>query len=128
MDPVSVIVSAIAMGASTALKATAGDVIKDSYRAFKELLLRKYGKHGDTAEAVEKLEKNPESQPRKDVLKEELTNAGAHKDQEVVDKSTELLKVLESKSPGVTGGMVGQINAAGGKVVVAGTISGTFNM
>jgi hypothetical protein len=128
MDTVAVIVSAIALGAEIGLKSTVEAAIKDAYAGFKALVLGKFGKHGDTAKAVEEVEKKPDSNGRKETLKEELTAAGAHQDQEVVDKATDLLKLLESKSPGATGGLVGQINAAGGKVLVIGTNHGSITM
>jgi hypothetical protein len=128
MDPVSVIVSAVALGAGTALTATVEAAIKDAYAGFKALVVGKFGKHGETAKAIEEVEKKPDSNGRKETLKEELTAAGAHQDQEVVDKATDLLKLLEGKSPGATGGLVGQINAAGGKVLVIGTNHGRITM
>jgi hypothetical protein len=120
MDPVHIIITAVAVGAAAGAKSTAEHAVKDAYAALKSLLLKKFGKKGDTAEAVEKVEAHPGSKARQAVLKEELEAAGAAKDQEVVDKATDLLKLAESSSPGATGGLVGQINAAGGKVVVVG--------
>ncbi len=129
MDPVTVIVTALSLGAQTALKATVETAVKDAYAGLKSLVLRKLGKQPDAAAAVEAVEKHPESAGRKATLVEELTTAGAHHDQEVVDKATDLLKLLETKSPGATGGLVGQINAAGGKVLVlSGGNQGTINM
>jgi hypothetical protein len=110
------------------LKATLEASVKDAYAGLKGLVLRKLGKQGDVAGAVESVEKKPESAGHKQVLQEELTAAGAGRDQEVVDTATELLKLLEGNSPGITGGLVGQINAAGGKVLVVGTNAGTINM
>jgi hypothetical protein len=129
MDPLQVITAAVASGAAAAAQTTAAEAIKDSYAALKSLVLEKFGKKGDAAEAVKGVETKPTSKPRQEVLREELESAGAGKDQEVVDKATELLKLLESHTPGATGGLVGQINAAGGKVVViGGDVHGGFKM
>jgi hypothetical protein len=129
MEPVTVIVSALSLGAAAGLQPTVAAAVKDAYAGFKALVLRKFGKTGDAADAIEKVEKKPDSDGRKATLQEELTAAGADRDQEVVDRAAELLKLLESVAPGATGGLVGQINAAGGKVlVVAGGNQGTINM
>jgi hypothetical protein len=128
MDPITIIVTALALGAAAGLKPTAERAIKDAYGGLKALVLRKYGKQGDTPKAVEAIETKPDSEPRKGVLKEELAAAGADRDQELVDKATELLKLLEDRSPGMTGGLVDQINAAGGKVVVVGINYGPITM
>ncbi len=50
------------------------------------------------------------------------------RDQEIIDKATVLLQLLERGSPGATGGLVGQINAAGGKVLVVAKNDGFINM
>jgi hypothetical protein len=129
MHPVQVIVTALSLGAEAGLKSTVEAAIKQAYGGLKALVLRKFGKQGNTANALELVGKKPASTPRKKKLHEELTEAGAGKDQEVVDRATDLLKLLESKAPGVTGGLVGQINAAGGKVLVLhGGNQGTINM
>jgi len=129
MDPLTVITAAVSAGATLALKSTAEQAVKDAYGALKSLILSKFGSKGDTAKAVEAVESKPESEGRKTTLQEELEAAGAGKDQEVVDKATELLKLLESKSPGASGGLVGQINAQGGKVLVIGRDNkGTIRM
>jgi hypothetical protein len=121
MELMTVIVTAVATGAASGLTATAQEAIKEAYTGLKNLILRKFGKQGDTAKAIQDVESKPESNGRKETLKEELTAAGADRDQDVVDKATELLKLLERASPGASGGLVGQINAAGGRVVVIGT-------
>src|SRR5262249_713862 len=118
MDPLTVIVTALVSGAAAGLKPTAERAVQDAYDGFKRLILDRYGKKGDVTQAVAQLERKPNSEGRKATLQEELAAAGADKDQEVIDRAVALLKEAEQRSPGVTGGLVGQINAAGGKVTV----------
>jgi hypothetical protein len=129
MDPITVIATALTLGAQIALKSTVETAAKDAYAGLKAVVLRKVGKQPDAASSIEAVENKPDSAARKEILVEALTTAGAHRDQEVVDRATDLLKLLETRSPGVTGGLVGQINAAGGKVLVlSGGNHGTINM
>lgn len=120
MEPVTVIVGALVAGAAAALKSTAEQAVKDAYAGLKRLVLDRCGHKADVAQAVAELESKPDSAGRKATLQEELAAAGVDKDQEVVDCAVALLKQAENQNPGITGGLVGQINAAGGKVVVVG--------
>lgn len=128
MDPITVIVTALVAGAAAALKATAEQAVKDAYAGFKRLILDRYGHNGDVTQAVAQLESKPDSAGRKTTLQEELAATSADKDQEVLDRAVALLKEAENQSPGITGGLVGQINAAGGKVTVVGGNVQTITM
>lgn len=120
MEPLTVIVGALVAGAAAALKSTAEQAVKDAYAGLKRLVLDRCGHKADVAQAVAELESKPDSAGRNATLQEELAAAGVDKDQEVVDRAVALLKQAENQNPGITGGLVGQINAAGGKVVVVG--------
>jgi hypothetical protein len=128
MDPISIIVGAMVLGASEGLKSTAAQAVKEAYAGLRAFIVRKYGDHSGMRQAVASLENKPDSKDGQEVLKQELAAAGGDRDQEVVDEATSLLKLLEHVSPGVTGGLVGQINAAGGKVIAVGRDVGQITM
>jgi hypothetical protein len=126
MDPLTVLLSALSL-AGTALKPVADQAIKDGYFALKGLIIRKFGsKEPELTQVLDKNEKRPDVY--KPAVKATLKQVGADQDQEILDKATELLKRAEATRPGITGGLVGQINAAGGRVIVAGTIHGGVRM
>ena len=126
MDPLTVILSALAL-AGTALKPVVDQAIKDGYAGLKELIIRKFGgKEPQLAQVLEQHSARPDLY--KPATEAVLRGVGADQDQELVDRATELLKQAEASQPGVSGGLVGQINAAGGRVVTAQVIHGGVNM
>jgi hypothetical protein len=70
VDPVSVVVTAVALGASAGLTETATAAIKDAYAALKGLLSRR-------SVDVSGLERRPESTAQRAALEETLTEAAA---------------------------------------------------
>jgi hypothetical protein len=119
MDPITVVMSALSL--------VGNDMVRDGYNGLKGLIVRKFSASNPKLQSrIEDFEEDPEiyQSPTNKALRE----AGVANDQEVVDLATELLKNAEANQPGVTGGLVGQINAQGGKVVVIGGNVQTFNM
>jgi hypothetical protein len=62
MEPITAIVTALALGAAAALKPVAEQTIKDSYAAPKALITRKYAQVH-----LDQLEANPSSKSRRGV-------------------------------------------------------------
>jgi hypothetical protein len=123
-----VLLQALAL-AGPALQPVADEAVKDGYAALKTLLVSRFGLRNPKLErTLDDHAEDPETyrQPAEKVLRE----AGADRDQEILDKATELLKRAEHSKPGSTHGLVEQINAQhGGRVVViGGNFEGTLNM
>lgn len=120
MDPITVILSALAVAGSK----VADQAIRDGYAGLKALILKKFGKAQPKLE--ERIDDYVEDQETFERPAEKaLRDAGVATDQEVVDRAVELLRAAETSQPGVTGGLVGQINAR--NVVVAQQIFGNVN-
>ena len=96
MDPITMIVSAIAAGAATGLKPLAEKVISDAYEGVKSLIQRKYSKVG---QALTVLESKPESESKRASLQEDLAGTGAAEDTELLDKIKVLIEALENHKP-----------------------------
>ncbi len=94
MDPITLIVTALALGAAAGLKPTAEQAIKDGYNGLKTLIQRKYG-----GVSMDGLEKKPESTVQQGAVKEQLADTGAEQDEELLDRAKELLDLIKSQAP-----------------------------
>jgi hypothetical protein len=117
MDPITVILSALAIAGGK----VGTQAIQDGYAGLKSLILRKFGHTQPRLE--ERIDHYVADQDtyRKPAEKA-LRDVRADADQQVIDYAVEVLRRAEALNPGVTGGLVGQINAQG--VVVAKQIFG----
>jgi hypothetical protein len=97
MDPVTMAVLALAAGAAAGLKPTAEQAVKDAYAGVKALIQRKFEKVDLTP-----LELRPDSEAERKSVREYLTDAGAGKDEELMDKVSALIEVLQKKAPEAT--------------------------
>jgi hypothetical protein len=87
MDPVSLILQALVTGATK----VAGDSVQDAYKGLKNLIQRKFAGKSGAENVLAKHEEKPEDW--KEPLKEELVAVGADKDEEIINKAQELMKL-----------------------------------
>jgi hypothetical protein len=138
MDPISIIALALVAGAAASAKDVAAQAVKDGYAGLKALIVRKFGSKGDVQNAVEQMEKKPDSEARQGMVKEELQTAGADKDEEVLKLAQALIELLKQHdaptvttySATVTGsGAIAQgpgaVAAGKGGVAIGGSVSGS---
>lgn len=115
MDPISLIVAALAAGAAAELKGMAGEVVKDSFTALKTLVRRRL--RGDpTAEAdLRQLARDPDADTS--AFKQRLVTAGADADEQLLHQAIDLLARLDPQ--GARAGKY-DVKVTGGKGVVVG--------
>jgi hypothetical protein len=92
MDPLTSLVTALAAGA--AFKPTVEQAVKDSYATLKALIQRKYARVN-----LDQVEANPGSKNRRGVAEEELADAGADQDGEVLQHAQVLLEAIQRQAP-----------------------------
>ena len=117
MEPITLIVSALATGAAKA----AGEAAPDAYNALKALIKRQFESKGQSGAnyVLDQHEKQPEA--AKELLKGALIEAGADKDEKIIKAAQELLKQLKPKES-ATGKF--NLNIAGDIKGVVGDVSG----
>jgi hypothetical protein len=92
MDPVTLIVTAVALGASTGLTETTTAAIKDAYAGLKRLL---------TARQVDVsgVERKPDSEAQRAALQETIADADAAVDDEVLAAAQRLTDAVAADAP-----------------------------
>jgi hypothetical protein len=93
MDPITVIVTALATGAAAAAKETASEVIKDAYHGLKALIQRKFA---DKPEAESILAKHAEKPAVWEApLKEALAEVAADRDAAILTAAQQLMALID---------------------------------
>jgi hypothetical protein len=98
MDPITIVVTAIAMGAAAAAKPMAEQAVKDGYAGLKALIQRKYASATDSLNQVEA---RPDSEARRAVLQEDLESGNVAEDEEVLRQVEALSEAIASHAPEV---------------------------
>ena len=121
MDPITTaIVAALAAGVAASAKEVGQKVIVDAYDALKTTLKKRFGPDSDLAEAVETLEKKPESAGRQTTVQEEVAAAKAAGDPELQKLAQALIEALKSTPEGEKAVGKYQVDVSGGQVGVIG--------
>ena len=81
MDPIALIVTALAAGATAVLQPSSDQAVKDNYQSLKTLIERRYP---TAAASVDNLERSPASSARRAVVQEDLVAAGAAQDADLL--------------------------------------------
>ncbi|TSD93681.1 hypothetical protein FOV72_18940 [Gordonia rubripertincta] len=117
MEPITLIVAAIALGASDGARETTKQAIGDAYTAVKGWITDRY--KSVTAE-VAGLEQEPEEELRRALLAKKLDQAGAGDDVELLALAQALLAAVEDQAPELpaTVGVVIRRASVGGDIEV----------
>ncbi len=103
------------------------DAVKDCYEGLKGKLKKKFGETSDLVEAVDKLEKKPDSEARKGMLQEEIEATNAHEDTEIIQLAQVLLDKIKEQSSGQQNITMGNVTATGERSVAIGNLEGERN-
>src|SRR3954454_9760425 len=93
MDPVTLIVAALAAGAGAGVRDTAAQAVKDAYAGLKALVLRRVKDTPAGEMAVVEHEKDPDTWSAP--LAKTLTTTGADRDPELIASAQRLLELLD---------------------------------
>lgn len=92
MEPISLIIGALAAGAVAGAQATASEAVKDSYQGLRTLIQRKLADKPSAEIVLTKHEEKPEVW--QEPLKAELIEAAADQDQAIINAAQKLMALV----------------------------------
>ena len=138
MDPITTAILAALPALATDMVSAA---VKDAYAGLKSLIARKYGATSTVAKSVEDLEASPNSQGRAMVLSEQIGEAKATSDKDIMVAVNKLVEALakddaagtsnvyiHATMSGGVAGIVGAQHASIGSMNIGGIVSPSGNV
>ncbi len=92
MDPVSMVLAALAAGATAAVQDTASQAVKDAYAALKALVKKRFEKKPQAEMALAEYEKDADTWQKP--LQKSLVETGADQDEAIVRQAQQVLKLI----------------------------------
>jgi hypothetical protein len=127
MDPISLIVAALAAGAIAGVKDTGGQAVKDAYAGLKGLLRRRFAGNGDAEAVLDQSGHQPGADQVQAQLAQHLRAAAAARDTELIEAAQAVLRLTD---PAGTSAGKDEVHITGGKGIVVGdaaSVTMTFN-
>lgn len=98
MDPITMaIIAAITAGATTAATSVVQQSINDAYNFLKSVLEKKLGSQSGVLKAIGDTEKKPQSEGRKIILGEEITESQILNDSEILSIARQILELVSKQ-------------------------------
>lgn len=122
MEPIEVILSALAAGAITGATDVAGSAIKDAYKALVNLVTKKFGSNKEAKSHLDNYLKDSETWEKP--VKKAIQESKIDKDDQVIKLARELLKLVKSNQVSsenhieINGNVQGLIQENKGKITM----------
>lgn len=94
VDPLTVVVAAIALGAQEGVRETVATAVKDTYAGLKRLITDRYKGVDPTA-----VENKPSSEAKRTSLEEDLKDAGAEQDADLLAAAKAVIEAVRADNP-----------------------------
>jgi len=96
MDPVTLIVTSLALGAAAGLKPAAEQAVKDAYSGLKRLIIDRYQA---AQTGVTLIESNPQSEAFQAAASEQLQTTEVGQDEDVINQAQALTELVQQFAP-----------------------------
>jgi hypothetical protein len=117
MDPITLIVAALAAGAATGMGDTASQAIKDAYAGLKALIKRRFAGNAKAEETLADHEADPEKYGKP--MEKQVKESGVAEDPSVIEAAQRLMKLLDPQGSAAGQYNVGSISADRGGIAAA---------
>ncbi|MBU7582900.1 MAG: hypothetical protein KAF91_08310, partial [Nostoc sp. TH1S01] len=101
MEPINLIIAALAGGIAAGTKDTANKAVKDAYEGLVKLIKSKLAGKSDAEVILARHQQKPEDWEKP--LKTELIESGADKDEEIIEAAEKLMELVKPKTENAPG-------------------------